>query len=383
MKRFYLATTIWLCLVSFAHAQNNEAVQINKQYSKATALQQVLEKFTEKDLPGVGLAVYSESEGWWASAAGYAQLESKKPMTTANLQFLQSISKTFLAVQIMQLHEQNKIALEDAMTKYLPAKYSRVFPQAQSISIRMLLTHTSGLPEYISHPKYTERVLLHPTKAVTIDEMIQAVEGEPMQFAPASRYLYTNTNYLLLAIIADQITGDHAAHMRKNIFQPLQMLHTYYDPHRKKMDYPGLPDSYWDLLSAGRPANITEMQRTNVAPLMGDDGVIATTTDAVLFLRGLMEGKLVKPSTLDMMQQWVKNDKGNPAYGLGLIHFDLGGITAIGHGGGGLGAGCVLAYVPSKKLYFFLATNTGVVVEGLGGIKANEFKEAVLMELLK
>jgi D-alanyl-D-alanine carboxypeptidase len=83
-----------------------------------------------------------------------------------------------------------------------------------------------------------------------------------------------------------------------------------------------------------------------------------------------------------MMQQWVKNEQGHPVYGLGLIHFDIGGIEAIGHGGGGLGAGCVLVYFPSKKIYLFLATNTGVVVDGLGGIKANELKNAVLEVLL-
>ena len=83
------------------------------------------------------------------------------------------------------------------------------------------------------------------------------------------------------------------------------------------------------------------------------------------------------------MQQWVNNAEGKPAYGLGLIHFDLAGLTAYGHGGGGLGAGCVLLYVSSHKLYLFLATNTGVVIDGLGSIKAGEMRDQVLMALLK
>jgi D-alanyl-D-alanine carboxypeptidase len=204
-----------------------------------------------------------------------------------------------------------------------------------------------------------------------------------MQYAPGSKYQYTNTNYLLLAIIADRSTGDHAAYIRKHIFEPLQMQHSWYDPARRKIDYPELTDSYWDILNNARPANITPMQKANVAPLMGDDGVVSTTTDAVLFLRGLVEGKLLKPATFESMQQWVKNEEGRPVYGLGLIHFDFAGIEAIGHGGGGLGAGCALVYFPSKKIYLFLATNTGVVVDGLGGIKANELKNAVLEVLLK
>jgi D-alanyl-D-alanine carboxypeptidase len=96
-----------------------------------------------------------------------------------------------------------------------------------------------------------------------------------------------------------------------------------------------------------------------------------------------MEGKLLQPSSLAIMQQWVKNDDGRPAYGLGLIHFEHAGLEGVGHGGGGLGAGCLLLYVPSKKFYVFLATNIGVVVDGLGGIKANEFKDAILEVLMK
>jgi D-alanyl-D-alanine carboxypeptidase len=199
MKRVFLTTTIWLSLACFVHAQN-------KQFSKAAALQAVIDSFTVKDLPGVGLAVYSETEGWWASASGYARVESKTPMTTAHLHYLQSVSKTFLAVEILQLFEQNKLSLDDAIGKYLPAKYKRILPKANDITIRMLLTHTSGLPEYNSHPKYTAKVLLYPQKPVTVDEMIFAIEGEPMQYEPGAKYVYTNTNYLLLAIIANQVT---------------------------------------------------------------------------------------------------------------------------------------------------------------------------------
>ncbi|RYG44034.1 MAG: hypothetical protein EOO01_20230 [Chitinophagaceae bacterium] len=125
------------------------------------------------------------------------------------------------------------------------------------------------------------------------------------------------------------------------------------------------------------------MQRANVAPLKGDDGVVSTTTDAVKFLRGLMEGHLLKDSSLKMMQQWVTNKEGKPVYGLGLIHFVHEGKIAYGHGGGGLGAGCMLAYFPEQKLYFFIATNTGVVIDGRGGSKADAAKNEILEILLK
>lgn len=382
MKQYFLLAALGLSMASYAQKSTQEkAIELNNNYSKAAALQQVMDRYT-KEIPGIGAAIYSE-EGWWAGSAGYARLESKTRMTNDHLHYLQSVSKTFMAVAILQLYELNKLSLSDPITKYLPVKYARLIAKADSITIRMLLTHTSGIAEYNSLPGYTSKVILHPSTVVTVDEMLSFLKNEPAQFAPGSRYTYTNTNYLLLAVIADRITGDHAAWIRQHILQPLGMNNSHYDPHRERMDYAGLTDSYWDILGTGRPANITPMQRANVAPLMGDDGVVASTTDAVLFLRGLVEGKLLKPATLELMQQWVKNDRGEPVYGLGLIHFNLGSMEAIGHGGGGLGAGCILAYIPSKKLYLFLGVNTGVVVDGPGGVKANQLKEEMLGVLLR
>ena len=145
---------------------------------------------------------------------------------------------------------------------------------------------------------------------------------------------------------------------------------------------PGLVDSYWDLLNTGRPANVTIMQKANVAALIGDDGIICTPTDAVLFLVGLMQGKLIKESSLKLMQQWVKNQEGREVYGLGLIKFDINGLVGYGHGGGGIGAGCALIYVPEKQVYVFLSTNIGVVWDGLSASKANEMKDEVLKTIL-
>lgn len=390
MKQFSLIITCLIFVVFYAKAQSSPAkktcasdVELNNNYSKASALQAAMDKYTAKDLPGLSLAIYSEAEGWWAGASGYAKLESKTPMTVCNLQYLQSVSKTYMAVAILQLHEEKKIALDAPITKYLAQKHTRFIKDADKITVRMLLNHTSGIAEYISHPKYTEYVILQPTKVFPVEDALQFLKGEEPQFAPGSRYTYTNTNYLLLAMIGDVITGNHAKYIAQHIFQPLQMKHSYYHPETKQMNHPELPDSYWDILSAGRPANITPMQRANVAPLKGDDGVVSTTTDAVKFLKGLMDGKLLKDSSMKLMQQWVNNDEGKPVYGLGLIHFDLEGIIGYGHGGGGLGAGCVLVYVPSKKAYLFLATNTGVVVDGRGGIKANDAKNELLAILLK
>src|SRR5690349_13268969 len=169
MKQILFAITI-ISISLIANSQNNSIkktcvpdVELNNNYSKAAALQAAMDKNTAKDLPGMSVAVYSE-EGWWAGASGYAKLETKTPMTVCNLQYLQSVSKTFMAVAILQLHEEKKIMLDAPITKYLAAKHTRYIKDAAKITVRMLLNHTSGIAEYISHPKYVEYVLLQPTK---------------------------------------------------------------------------------------------------------------------------------------------------------------------------------------------------------------------------
>jgi len=356
-------------------------ILLNTAFPKAAVLQAVLDKYTAAGVPGVSIAVYNEDLGWWTGVSGYARIESKTPMTPCHLQYLQSVSKTYMAVTILQLVEKGKLELDHPITRYLPAKYSRFIPNADSISIHMLLNHTSGVPEYNTQPRLVSKVLLNPTRILKVEEVLECLAGEPAQFPPGARHSYANTNYLLLALVADVVTGNHAKFMSENIFKPLGLRHTFYRNEKGYPDYPELVDSYWDVLNTGRPANITPMQRSNVASLIGDDGIVCTPIDVVLFLEGLMEGKLISRNSLELMQQWVKNSKGEPTYGLGLYHYNAGGLEGVGHGGGGIGAGCVLLYVPTQKTYVFIGVNIGVLIESNLSKKCQDMRDELLMAL--
>jgi D-alanyl-D-alanine carboxypeptidase len=363
-------------------SQENDVV-INTQYSKAAAIRAILKRYTKEGLPGAVIAVYSEKEGWWAHAEGYAKIEAKKPLEISHLQYLQSVSKTYMAAAILKLRELRKIDLDASITKYLPARYSQYIKNADAITVRMLLNHTSGIPEYISDPEYISLVILHPLTVHKIEDCLKYLADEDPQFGPGGQYKYTNTNYLLLAMIADAITGDHASFMDENILKPLGLKNTYYRNDPDYLHYKNLVDSYWDVLNTGRPANVSQMQQANVCSLKGDDGIVCLPTDVVLFFRGLMEGRLLKGSSLEIMKSWVTDKTGSPVYGMGLSYFAQGGIVAYGHGGGGIGAGCLLLYVPSKKIYVFIATNIGVLIEGKLPQKADSMRNEILAVVLR
>jgi len=342
-----------------------------------------MKRYTEAGLPGIAIAIYSEKNGWWAGAEGYAKIETKTPMQNGNLQYLQSVSKSYMAVAVLQLHEQGKIELDAPITKYLPAKYAAYIKYAGNITVRMLLNHTSGIPEYSDDPAFVSYVVQHPLQKLSTDFVIRTIAGKEPMFTPGSKHFYTNTNYELLAVIADAITGDHAAYIAKNIFAKLDLKNTFYRNDPQYLHYKELVDSYWDVLNTGKPANVTAMQQANVSSYIGDDGIVCTPVDAVKFLKDLVEGKLLSATSLKDMQHWVNGEDGKPIYGLGLVHYEAGGIEAYGHSGGGVGAGCILLYIPATKTYVFLATNIGTLFEGNLAAKANQLKDELLMTILQ
>jgi len=375
------------CLFSSAQnikrgkAAQDLRVTLNPAFSKAAKLDSILKKYAPSILPGVSIAVYSETEGWWASAAGYANVEQKIPMNNYHLQYLQSVSKMYMAAEILLLNEEGKIELDSSIIKYLPRKYNQYIKDAEKITVRMLLNHTSGIREYNENPEFLSNALMHPLQNFSSLDCVKAIAYQNLEFPPGSKYQYRNTNYLLLALIGDALTGDHTNYIKKNIFLPLGLRNSYYGNAPNYLKGLALPESYWDVFNSGIPINITPFQKMTVECSKGDDGIVCTAVDAVLFLKGLMEGKLLKPRSMKEVMNFVKDEKGNNRYGMGMIYFDLEGLPAYGHGGGGVGAGCGLLYIPNFKTYVFFSTNLGVFGEGKLPDKAGEMRDEILKTL--
>lgn len=355
----------------------------NVPYPQSEPLTRAMTELTRSGVPGVAMAIYSPDRGWWTGAAGWAKLEDQTPMSACHLQYLQSISKTYLAVAVLQLYEQGIIQLDTPITTYLPKKHSQKISKAETITVRMLLNHTSGVPEYNFEPALVAAILQHPDHILNPESYLDYLTGKSLDFPPGSYYAYRNTNYLLLALMVDALTGDHARYISEHIFAPLGLKETYYRHEKNYPDYPHIMNTYWDRYSDGILENVSQMQRNNVASLIGDDGIITTPVDAVKFMHGLMTGQLVSSTTLLAMQVWAKDKKGAPRYGLGLAYHEINGQEAIGHTGGGIGAGCELYYYPAKNLYSFIGINLGTVTDSPLHKLAEPARDKIYAELLK
>ncbi|EOZ92588.1 serine-type D-Ala-D-Ala carboxypeptidase [Indibacter alkaliphilus LW1] len=328
--------------------------------NKVTVLKAALDKLTGQGIPGAVVGVFDES-GYWEISSGFAKIENQTKMQLCHLQYLQSISKTYLAVTILQLYEEGKLGLDNKITEYLSSQLSSNIPNASEISVRMLLNHTSGIPEYNSQPTYVTHLLQNPTRIFQPEEYFLYIKNKKPDFEPGTKYGYRNTNYVILALIAEQITGDHKQFMEERIFKVLNLKNTIYRIEQGETYEKRLVNTYWDRFSDGTLENVSVLQNSNVASMIGDDGIITTPEDAITFLKGLMGGKLISNNSLELMQEWVKNLNGKEVYGLGLNISDFKGHKGIGHSGGGLGAGVQLYYFPQKKIYTFLAINLGTV----------------------
>ena len=366
-----------LCLFNFgAKAQSS-----NFPPEKEAAIKAMFDKYLEMGIPGLALSVYSEATGLWSYAAGYANLENQTPLTKQHVHYLQSVSKTYMAVAILKLFEQGKIDLDATIDTYLDNPFVKSIEGANKVTVRMLLNHTSGLPEYSTEPRLVSKIIHDPNKVLTVEEMLGYIEELSLEFEPGSQYKYRNTNYEVLSLIADKITGDHVAFINKVIIDKLKLKQTYYLTSNNYLDDLMLVDSYWDILLEGIPVNVSGMQKANVASMKGDDGLVASTQDAVLFLKGLAEGKLLKGKTLEMMQQWVTDEEGNKRYGLGLTYYDLDVTYGMGHNGGGIGSGCMLLYLPEYGAIVFVATNFNTMMDSPIRRKAENLQTELLLTL--
>ncbi|MES1219427.1 MAG: serine hydrolase domain-containing protein, partial [Bacteroidota bacterium] len=236
-------------------------VSINEAYPCKDTLTKLGNEYTAAGIPGIVMAVYSPSWGYWGTANGYSELETKTAMNLQNLQYLQSVSKTYLAAGILKLREEGRVNLDAPITSYLPARYAGYIDQASTMTVRNLLNHTSGMPDYLENPEYISRALQHPEHVFSSDEFLRYIKNVRRLFVPGSRFSYSNTNYHVLALIADSIYGSHDRLIREKVLTPLGLFHTYY---RNIAGLPALVKNYLDYSGTGELQNVTVLQQSSI-----------------------------------------------------------------------------------------------------------------------
>ncbi len=242
-----------------------------------------------------GVVVYEEY-------SGYANPLEKKDSITAKSSFhLASVSKTFTAMAILKLWEQGKLGLNDTLNKYFAD-----FPY-KGITIKMLLSHRSGLPNYLH---YLEAYKWDKNQMVTNQDVLRSLYTmhPPLEFPSGKHFAYCNTNFVLLALIIETVTGgSYKTYLENTFFKPLGMNDTYvFTPSDMSRS---LPSYQW---------NNKQFPYEFLDVVYGDKNIYSTVRDMLKWNQALYPGKLFKQSTLDSAFTPYSFEKdGHRNYGLG------------------------------------------------------------------
>ena len=266
--------------------------------------------------------------------------------------YVASIGKTFMAVAVMQLWDRGLLGLDDTLTRWLEPEISGQLAAADRITVRQLLNHTAGLKDATGQPAFVVDILANPGKTWSDEEVLTYIYGEELWFEPGSRHGYTDTNYILLAMIIQRVTGEHASVMvRQGILEPLDLQHTYYLVHEGDGSDMVHGFAFGDpLLGAG--AVDTQPWAKGLA--IGAAPLVSTTEDIARFFRALLKDKTLL--SREARQQMLQNNLVNigvtniESYGFGLNRSDWGNNHSYWHDGGFPGHYSIVQYFPKYDL---------------------------------
>jgi D-alanyl-D-alanine carboxypeptidase len=273
--------------------------------------------------------VKGEGSFSWSGAAGIANQEGQVPMTKYTPIYIASITKLYTAMVIMRLYEKGALALDDPMSKYLAGELIRGIhvykgkDYSREITIKQLLSHTSGIADYYSEkPKggkcLFELFLEEPKRSWTVDQTIERARADlKPNFQPGTDASYSDTNFQLLGKIIEAITGKplHAVY-EDFIFRPLGLKHTWLIGYSETQTTPSAAPAdvfYKDM-------NITKI-RSNGA-YWADGGLVSTAEEMIIFLKALNEGRIIGRDTLKLMHHWHRLQF-PLQYGYGTMYFKL------------------------------------------------------------
>ena len=269
---------------------------------------------------------------------GFANREWSVPNDGDTKFRLGSVTKQFTAVAIMLLNERGLVDLDAPVKTYLPDA-----PDAwDGVTVRHLLTHTAGVPNFTDFDDYGAS----KTLPATIDSLIGRFRDRPLDFQPGEGWSYSNSGYILLTAIVEKASGkSYAEFVAETLFQPLGMADSGYDSHAAVL--PRRASGY-----APTARGIVNADYIDMSIPQGAGALYSTTRDLLKWEQGLFGGRLLTPASLALLTTPVRNQ-----YAFGLAVTQAGGNTTIAHSGGIEGFNTHMAWDPDRRMTVIVLGN--------------------------
>lgn len=323
----------------------------------------VLFRLKERSIPGAAVVVIKDRKVVKQKGYGLASLEFSAPVTPETVFEIGSVSKQMTAAAIMLLVQDGKVRLDEKISAYLPNT-----PESwQNVTVRHLLTHTSGIKSYSSLSGF------ELSRRITIDGFIKQLSPYPLEFTPGEKDIYSNSGYNLLAYIVQTQSGKpFMQFMHERIFAPLGMTRT---TDRDPQNIIPLRATGYELSNeryVGRDGNLTD--------LMGAGSIVAPIIDMVKWNAALDGNKLLSDdSKKEMWNRFTFNNGENSIYGLGWRITDVRGRKLIGHTGQTAGFGAAIFRYVDDGVAVIVLTNLGEL--GMGSLIANDIAKIFIPAL--
>lgn len=317
------------------------------------------------EFPGVVVGYVLADGKAGAIAAGFSDREAQTPMRPSDRMFSGSVGKTYVAAVMMQLVAEGKLQLDDLAGKWLgrEAWFARV-PNAKALTLRMLLSHTGGVPEYYDKPSFNEQMKANLYKVWKPEELIAHIlDMQPLN-APGAAFSYADTNYLLIGLVIEKATGKtYYQELERRILRPYKLRDT--EPSIKPQ-LRGLVPGYSNLgrqlfgfadektVKDGKYAFNPQMEWTG-------GGLISNAEDLARWARIYVAGDVIPAALREEMirvTQPMGPNPNAPRYGLGVIIAQTPFGPAVGHSGFMPGYLTEMYYLPEKKLALAVQFNT-------------------------
>ena len=351
MKKYFL---LLILIIYSCDTQNDSVEKIqfqDKEYSEAFQLIEYwldAQKDYEK-LPGLTAVITDKDENKWAGSFGLSDGENK--MNIENTFSICSISKLFTSVALMQLVEEGKISLDDKVEDVLPwFDINNDFDNAPDLTLKSILSHSSGLPRESNHPYWSWPDFPFPSKQAVIDEL----NNQEMLYPPSKYYQYSNLGLSLLGYVIEEVSGQSFDnYVNKNILIPLGMSST-----KTYMS----SDEYGKVLSLGYSSLNRNIEREKVNFFNADGiaaaaGFTSNVLDLAKFARwqlnllGSDEKNILYAETLKNMHKIHWDDESiSVTRGLGFGVYNLDGESWVGHGGS----------CPGYRSQLYISPNLGI-----------------------
>ena len=324
------------------------------------SLQKRLDQLRERyGVPGISVTILFPDGSSWVGVSGLANVAAKTPVTASTSFAIASVSKTFTAALVLALAQDGTIGLDVPVRTYLPD----VKVNAR-ITVRQLLDHTSGLRDYFFHPAIDKKLLTDRARVWNTTDAMKHV-GKAY-FKPGTGWHYSNTNYLVLGMLAERVAGAPLAdQVRARFLDPLGLRHTWYQPteeasadsaHGYRFESTSKDAPAIDL-SDGSPY----MPFTSVVTAAAGAGAFASnSTDLVRWARALYAGAVLSQESVDAMVGDISRTalyKPRVPYGLGVQRQEIDGFASLGHSGRLLGFRSAVRWLPDEDVAIAVVTN--------------------------